>query len=146
VAAELGLFGHLPARLGAPFTHFCAVQHLGVFPELPAIMRTDGANFSAGPAGAGVKARVPHHEAGTDATDVGAVDQETDVLRLRVTAAEFETAWYCKSAKLLAFATQFDARVHFGRAMLHVSHFEVPPCSGAEQEGRLVTSAAQNQP
>ena len=75
--------GHLPARLGAAPADLGAGRHVGILAHPVALVGAAGADLRAGPASVRMHRRAADHEVGTGAADIGAVQQQADVLLLQ---------------------------------------------------------------
>jgi hypothetical protein len=59
--------------------------------------------------------RAPQHEIGAGLADLGAVQQEADMRRIRVLAAQLQAMVHGRKANVVTTSTFIDALLHLGR-------------------------------
>ena len=109
--------------------------------QLFAGLSTRSADLCAGLAHMPMKMRMAQHEVMGGVADLGAVEQQADVVRIRMLAALFEAVMHGMQAGVMAFFTCVDACFRFG-GLVFVGHDVVglrvvgddsepcPQCSG----------------
>jgi hypothetical protein len=99
---------HLTTRFGAAPTDFRAVAHeLVVVGKAFAIFSAALADLGTDLAGARVQVRIAEHEISAGLTDLGAVDQQRDMVRLCLSAALLQAMGKCRQTNIVTLGHGF---------------------------------------